>query len=223
MGGIRPLQLTLRERNVGLIHGCRRGPSTDWEPVKHAVPFLQVPGIMDEVVLVRLEQSPKGMYSSFPFERLSAPSAAQLRTQINAQTACQDRGPSATCVCCSRQQQLPRLRANFAGAYNSFTNNYWICSQSAKVGGAAAAQVGQRRRSWRPGRFLGPPRQRRGGPQRCGTPRAPRNGSSLEGQGGRRRSGGSDSTTACSVGASSPTTAPGLGLGRVCKRRGFRG
>ena len=86
VGGIRPLQLTLRERNVGLIHSCHGEPAMDWEPVHDAVPFLRVPEIMDEMVLVRLEQPPKGNYTFFPFERLGAPSAAQPRMQINAQT-----------------------------------------------------------------------------------------------------------------------------------------
>ena len=30
-------------------------------------------------------------------------------------------------MCRSRQQNPLRLRADFAGAYNSFTNHYWIC------------------------------------------------------------------------------------------------
>ena len=88
VGGIRPLQLTLRERNVGLIHSCHGEPSMEWEPVQGAVPFMRVPEIMDEMVLVRLEQPPMGNYTFFPFEPLGAPSTAQPRMQVTAQTLC---------------------------------------------------------------------------------------------------------------------------------------
>ena len=81
------VRMTMRERNLAILRRFGQG-AAHFEPVADSTPFMNSPDILDNMTLRILDQTPKGLYTFFPFEPIGELSGPCLRGRVKITHPC---------------------------------------------------------------------------------------------------------------------------------------